>query len=253
MPCRKRQRVRHNLAHHVDALVRRRIVQRRQLFAKRKLLARLVVDDRRLREVFATCHNAVAHRLDLIERADGRLRVLHQDVEQLRQAFGHRKARHLVFRLLELRRERNVHIRLIRADLFCQALHERNLAVRLQKLAFQARTASVHHEHAHASPFPSKYSVLFVFTELIVGCRALLPATLQGKRSNSGGAGNPHDRSRRYPCLRALALFVLQGTRGRSIASQTPEGPQETRAPELTRNGAAAGPKSAAAPLKSGI
>ena len=67
------------------------------------------IDDDRTCEVFATGHHAVADRIDLRKAADGRLGVVHQDIEQLGKAFLHGHISHVIGGLLEIGGERNVH------------------------------------------------------------------------------------------------------------------------------------------------
>ena len=146
------RRVRHVLAQHVDAGVGRRVVQRRQLLAQRELLARLVVDDGRLREVLAARHDAVADGVDLVEVADRRLDVISHHFEQLLQTLGNGLARHVVAHLLELGCERHVHACAFGAHFLGDALHERHLAVGFDELALKRRAAGVYDQYEHEVP-----------------------------------------------------------------------------------------------------
>ena len=139
----------HQLAHHVDTGVGRRVVQRCQLLALRQVLARRVVNEGRLGEIFAAGHDAIAHAVDLAQVADGALRIVHEHFQQLAQALLHGHAAHVVGGLIEIGREGHVHVRLGRAHLLSQALHERHLAVSLDKLALQRRRPRIHHQYAH--------------------------------------------------------------------------------------------------------
>ena len=139
----------HRFAHEVDAGIGGRVVERCELFADGKLFAHGLIDDDRAREVFATGHHAVADRIDLRKAADGRLGVVHQDIEQLSEAFLHGHISHVIGGLLEIGGERNVHECAWRANLFSKAFHQRYLAIGFDQLAFERRASCIHYEHAH--------------------------------------------------------------------------------------------------------
>ena len=105
------RRVRHHLAHHVDAGVCGRVVKRRQLLAGLEFGPRVIVDERGLAEVLAIRDDAISDGIDLVEAADGAAGSLHQYVQQLLEAFRHRKARHVIGGLGKVGCERDIHER----------------------------------------------------------------------------------------------------------------------------------------------
>ena len=144
----------HERGHHIDAGVSRRVVQRRQLLTQLKFLAGRPVDDDGLGEVLAAGHDAVADGVNLRKVADGTLRIVHQRFQKFLQALGYRHIRHMIGDLLEIGRKGHVHVSVGGSHLLGQALHERNLAVSLDKLALQRRRTRIHDQYAHEH-FPS--------------------------------------------------------------------------------------------------
>ena len=145
------RRVGHQSAHGVDASVRMGVVERRQYLDVGELLARVVVDERCAREVLPTRDQAIAHGVDLVEPADGRIGIVGQVLEQLGQALVDRQAGHPDGALREIGGKRDAHRGRIGAHALGLAPHERDLAVGFDKLTLERRAASIHHEHLHAA------------------------------------------------------------------------------------------------------
>ena len=78
------RRARHVLEARVDAHERRLVVQRRELRQLVDLLDDVVVDKHRAIEVLASLHDAMAYRIDFLERVDGLRRPARQRFEDER-------------------------------------------------------------------------------------------------------------------------------------------------------------------------
>ena len=138
----------HELARGADALDRGRVVERCELGAQLDVGDCLVVDEHGLAELLATMDDAIAHRANLVQGVDARIRIVHERVDDDthgRQMVVHGGLDdvHVIAAAPQLMEGIGV------TDALTQTLCDGLLGLRINYLIFEGRTTRIDHEYVH--------------------------------------------------------------------------------------------------------